>query len=148
MILADVDIQRAIRQGELSIEPFTPRHLTANGYDLSVAEILVDDKVRNSAVIPPLTWFAVATREYLRLPRHAGQLWIRSSYARRGVMASFGKVDIGFEGTLTLSGFTTHEEIALQAGDRFCQIVFEEVKSTPRQPYTGKYKGQRQITLG
>ncbi|MDD3493025.1 MAG: dCTP deaminase [Candidatus Thermoplasmatota archaeon] len=148
MILSDGDIRQSIRRGELAIEPFTPRHLTPNGYDLSVAEVMVGGEVSDSAVIPPLTWFAVSTREYLRLPRHAAQLWIRSSYARRGVMASFGKVDIGFEGTLTLSGFTTREEVTLGAGDRFCQVVFEEVCSPPRQPYEGKYKGQRQITLG
>jgi deoxycytidine triphosphate deaminase len=63
-------------------------------------------------------------------------------------MASFGKVDIGFEGTLTLPGFNTYGKLHLSKGDRFCQIVFEDVSSQPRQLYKGKYKGQRQITLG
>jgi len=148
MILADVDIQRAIKQGDLAIEPFMTDNLTPNGYDLSVEEVMVNDSVFQEAIIPPMTWFAVATREYVRLPKYAAQLWIRSSYARRGVLASFGKVDIGFEGTLTLSSFNTHEDLALNHNDRFCQIVFEDVSSAPHKPYEGKYKGQQRITLG
>jgi dCTP deaminase len=147
MILTDADIQRSIRQGDLSIDPFTPDNLTPNGYDLTIEEIMVNDTISNEAVIPPMSWFAVATAEYVRLVRYAAQLWIRSSYARRGVMASFGKVDIGFEGTLTLAGFNTYKDLQLAKGNRFCQIVFENVSGTPRHPYNGKYKGQQQITL-
>ena len=147
MILADIDIQRALKQGDLAIEPFKTDNLTPNGYDLSVEEIMVNGSISKEAIIPPMTWFAVATREYVRLPRYAAQLWIRSSYARRGVLASFGKVDIGFEGTLTLSSFNTREDLPLNHDDRFCQIVFEDVSSTPSQPYEGKYKGQHRITL-
>ena len=143
-----MDIQHSIRKGDLSIEPFMPDNLTPNGYDLSIEEIMVDGTTCHEATIPPMTWFAVATVEYVRLFRYAAQLWIRSSYARRGVMASFGKVDIGFEGTLTLAGLNTYEKLHLSKGDRFCQIVFEDVSSQPRQLYKGKYKGQRQITLG
>ncbi len=148
MILSDADIVRARQRGDLSIEPFAEEQLTPNGYDLSIQEIMVDGETSRQATIPPLTWFAVATREYLRLPRHAAQLWIRSSYARRGVMASFGKVDVGFEGTLTLACFNTRQELELREDDTFCQIVFEEMASAPRKRYAGKYKGQQNITLG
>ena len=148
MILSDADIVRARQHDDLSIEPFAEEQLTPNGYDLSIMEIMVDGETSRQATIPPLTWFAVATREYLRLPRHAAQLWIRSSYARRGVMASFGKVDIGFEGTLTLACFNTRQELELREDDTFCQIVFEEMASAPRKRYAGKYKGQQNITLG
>jgi len=148
MILSDADIVRARKHDDLSIEPFAEEQLTPNGYDLSIQEIMVDGETSRQATIPPLTWFAVATREYLRLPRHAAQLWIRSSYARRGVMASFGKVDVGFEGTLTLACFNTRQELELREDDTFCQIVFEEMASAPRKRYAGKYKGQQNITLG
>lgn len=148
MILSDADIVRARQRGDLSIEPFDEVQLTPNGYDLSIQEILVDGDTTRQATIPPMTWFAVATREYLRLPHHAAQLWIRSSYARRGVLASFGKVDVGFEGTLTLACFNTHQGLELHRGDTVCQIVFEEMTSAPRQRYAGKYKGQQNITLG
>ncbi|MFO8133737.1 MAG: dCTP deaminase [Thermoplasmatota archaeon] len=148
MILSDADIVRARKHGDLSIEPFEEGQLTPNGYDLSIREIMVDGTTAHEAVVPSMTWFAVASREYLKLPRHAAQLWIRSSYARRGVLASFGKVDVGFEGTLTLSFYNTGGELELRRGDTVCQIVFEEMASAPRKRYAGKYKGQQSITLG
>lgn len=147
MILSDTDIIRARQRGDLSIHPFNEERLTPNGYDLSIQEIMVDGETSQRAAVPPLTWFAVATREYLRLPHHAAQLWIRSSYARKGVLASFGKVDVGFEGTLTLAFFNTGQEIELQHDDTICQVVFEKMMSAPRQRYAGKYKGQQSITL-
>ena len=45
MILADVDIQRALKQGDLAIEPFMTDNLTPNGYDLSVEEIMVNGSI-------------------------------------------------------------------------------------------------------
>jgi dCTP deaminase len=79
------------------------------------------------------------------------QLWIRSSYARKGIMASFGKVDAGFHGTLTISCFNANNEaIEIPIGDRFCQIVFERLGSTPSELYdkkSGNYQNQRGIKL-
>jgi dCTP deaminase len=79
------------------------------------------------------------------------QLWIRSSYARRGVMASFGKVDAGFHGTLTFGCFNSSDEpLEIPIGDRFCQIVFEDMASIPSELYdkkSGNYQGQRGIKL-
>ncbi|MCJ2511846.1 MAG: dCTP deaminase, partial [Candidatus Thermoplasmatota archaeon] len=59
----------------------------------------------------------------------AGQLWIRTSWARKGVMASFGKIDAGFEGNLTLSAFnSTREVIDVPIGETFAQVVFEKLE--------------------
>jgi len=147
MILSDADIKDLVRKGEISIEPFNPGNLTPNGYDLSVGEIMVDGEIKKDAVIPPLKWFAIGTLEYLKLGGRAAQLWLRSTYARKGVLSSFGKVDIGFEGSLTISCFNTREELSISSGDRICQIVFEEVKSPPEKVYEGKYKGHNEIKL-
>lgn len=79
------------------------------------------------------------------------QLWIRSSYARKGIMASFGKVDAGFHGTLTLSCFNSNDEpLQIPIGDRFCQIVFENLASMPSELYdkkSGTYQNQLGIKL-
>jgi len=148
MILSDRDIKRCIKKGEISIEPFNPKNMTPNGYDLTINEIMVNGEVKEEAIVPPSTWFALGTIEYIKLRNKTAQLWIRSSYARKGILSSFGKVDAGFEGTLTLSCFNTKENVHLAHGDRFCQIVFEEISSTPEKIYCGKYKGQKKITLG
>jgi dCTP deaminase len=155
-ILSDKDIQEYMTDNELGINPFIEKNLTPNGYDLSVEEVFI--KKTNThikervAVVPPMTWFAISTREFITMgPMVSSQLWIRSSYARKGVMASFGKVDAGFHGTLTISCFNANDEpLEIPIGDRFCQIVFEKLESMPNELYekkSGNYQNQRGIQL-
>lgn len=155
-LLADGDIQRAMAEGHLGIEPFEPGNLTPNGVDLRIAEVYVEDgdtTVRDGvAVVPPGSWFAVSTLEVVTLgPRIAGQLWIRSTWARRGAVAGFGKVEAGFSGTLTIGAANlSRKPLELPIGDRFCQLVFEELLSHPVALYaerSGNYQDQRGITL-
>ncbi|RLF36890.1 MAG: dCTP deaminase [Thermoplasmata archaeon] len=156
VVLSDVDIKKCIENNELSIEPFIEKNLTPNGYDLSIDEIYIkktDQHIKEGvARIPPLTWFAVSTKEFVKIgPQIASQLWIRSSYARKGVMASFGKVDAGFHGTLTIGCFNSNDKpVEIPVGDRFCQIVFEKLSSEPSELYekkSGNYQNQRGIKL-
>ncbi len=155
-ILSDLDIKKSLDKNELSIEPFEDKNLTPNGYDLSIDEIFIkktNEHVRNGiAKIPPMTWFAISTKEYIKMGSQiTSQLWIRSSYARKGIMASFGKVDAGFHGTLTISCFNSNDEpLQISIGDRFCQIVFENLASTPSELYdkkSGTYQNQLGIKL-
>jgi dCTP deaminase len=155
-ILSDLDIKRLLDKKDLGIEPFEDKNLTPNGYDLSIDEIFIkktNEHVRNGiAKIPPLTWFAISTKEYIKMGSQiTSQLWIRSSYARKGIMASFGKVDAGFHGTLTISCFNSNDEpLQIPIGDRFCQIVFENLASTPSELYdkkSGTYQNQLGIKL-
>lgn len=155
-ILSDSDIKNSIEKNDLCIEPFIEKNLTPNGYDLSIDEIYIRKTNKHikegMAIIPPLTWFAISTKEFVKMgPKITSQLWIRSSYARKGVMASFGKVDAGFHGTLTISCFNSNDEpLELPIGDRFCQIVFENLSSKPEELYekkSGNYQNQRGIKL-
>ncbi|MCK4995881.1 MAG: dCTP deaminase [Thermoplasmatales archaeon] len=155
-ILSDIDIKRYMENNELGIEPFIEKNLTPNGYDLSIDEIYIkktDNHIKEgNAIIPPLTWFAISTKEFVKMgPQITSQLWIRSSYARKGVMASFGKVDAGFHGTLTISCFNSNDEpLEIPIGDRFCQIVFENMESIPSELYdkkSGNYQNQRGVKL-
>ncbi|UCB58833.1 MAG: dCTP deaminase [Thermoplasmatales archaeon] len=155
-ILSDVDIKNYVEENVLGIEPFIEKNLTPNGYDLSIDEVYIkknDEHIKEGmAVIPPLSWFAVSTKEFVKMgPLITSQLWIRSSYARKGVMASFGKVDAGFHGTLTISCFNSNDTpLEIPIGDRFCQIVFEKMNSIPSELYdkkSGNYQNQRGIKL-
>lgn len=155
-VLSDRDIEAGLADGSLGIEPFIAKNLTPNGYDLSIDEVFIkktDTHIKEGvAVVPPLTWFAISTRERVRMgPRVTSQLWIRSSYARRGILASFGKVDAGFQGTLTIGCFNaSHESVEIPIGDRFCQIVFERLESEPQGLYhqrSGTYQNQQGVTL-
>ncbi|MCK4347184.1 MAG: dCTP deaminase [Thermoplasmatales archaeon] len=155
-ILSDKDIEKSMEKSVLGIEPFNPKNLTPNGYDLSIDEIYIkktDQHIKKGMVtIPALTWFAISTKEFVKMgPQITSQLWIRSSYARKGIMASFGKVDAGFHGTLTISCFNSNdEEVEIPIGDRFCQIVFENLSTAPTELYdkkSGNYQNQRGIKL-
>lgn len=155
-ILSDIDIKNKMKNNELGIEPFIEKNLTPNGYDLSIDEIFIrksDEHIKEgTAVIPPMTWFAISTKEFVKMgPQITSQLWIRSSYARKGVMASFGKVDAGFHGTLTISCFNSNDEtLEIPIGDRFCQIVFENMESIPSELYdkkSGNYQNQHGLKL-
>ena len=155
-VLSDADITDYMSENILDLDPFNEKNLTPNGYDLSIEEIFIKKTNQHvnegNAIIPPLSWFAISTKEFVKMSgRITAQLWIRSSYARKGVMASFGKVDAGFHGTLTISCFNANdEEIEIPIGDRFCQIVFEKLESVPSELYekkSGNYQNQRGITL-
>ena len=155
-ILSDKDIENSMKSNDLGIEPFNPNNLTPNGYDLSINEVYIkktDQHIKEgTARIPAYTWFAISTKEFVKMGSQiTSQLWIRSSYARKGVMASFGKVDAGFHGTLTISCFNSNdEELEIPIGDRFCQIVFEHLSSKPSALYdkkSGNYQNQRGVKL-
>jgi dCTP deaminase len=155
-VLSDKDIEISIEKNELDIEPYNPNNLTPNGYDLSIDEIYIrktDQHMKEGIVtIPALTWFAISTKEFVKMgPKITSQLWIRSSYARKGIMASFGKVDAGFNGTLTIGCFNSNnKEIKIPIGDRFCQIVFENLSTMPTELYdkkSGNYQNQRGLKL-
>ena len=155
-VLSDGDIRRYQAKGELRIEPFDEANLTPNGYDVTIEEVLVPSSdvrtTRGVANVPPLTRFAVSTRESVSLGRHvAGQLWLRTTWARRGVLAAFGMIDAGFSGTLTFGALNGASEVLdVPIGERFAQIVFLSLESPSSETYekrSGTYQGQRGVTL-
>ena len=157
-ILSDSIIKDSIKSGKLSIEPFYEKNLTPNGYDLTISEVAAGrDKTPESGKgkvvsVPPKAWFAVSTEEYVKLPATVtASLWIRTSWARKGAISSFGKIDAGFEGTLTLIAFNSSEDaLKIDIGNTFAQMVFERMEGGAEKLYderSGGYQGQRGVTL-
>lgn len=153
-VWSDSDLLRAVQAGRFKATPWRAGDLTPNGLDLRIGHVLVPSWMAEPASsgtvrVPPLSRFVVGTAERLEMPADAvGSLWIRSSWARKGVLASFGKVDAGFRGNLTVGCFHTgHEELEVPVGERFCQIVLEDLASPPRAAYAGGYQDQRGVTL-
>jgi len=154
MILADGQIEELLEKDMLHIGNFDEENLTPNGYDLTISEISVkgEEPVSEGRVkIPPKTWFAVSTKEYVRFPSNvAGELWIRTTWARKGVLASFGMIDAGFEGNLTLSAYNTTNEIEIPIGETFAQMVFHILGQESDESYnerSGNYQGSKGIEL-
>lgn len=150
--LSDRDIIALSREGRLISENFRDESVTPNGYDLRAGTTRIDSEDLESSTITPGKHFLVATLEYMELPDDVmGQIWVRSSYARRGVIGSFGAVDAGFHGNLTLSFYHSGlEEFAITRGDRIAQIVFHRMESVPEKAYSqrsGNYQGSRGVTV-
>ena len=153
-IYSDNDIVENLATGKIGISDFSERSLTPNGYDLRVAEISVLGEVQKSGnvPIPPRTMFYVSTIERVKLPKDVcAQLWLRTTWIRKGIIGAFGKIDAGFEGTLTLGAYNTSDNvIELPIGERFCQMVFETLLHPSGKDYaerSGNYQGQTGVTL-
>jgi dCTP deaminase len=155
-ILSDGDLQESLGRGDVEIDPFTEDALTPNGYDLAIAEVLLPDTghrfLEGVAMVPPMTRFMVSTRERVRLgPSLTAQLWLRTTWARRGVLAAFGKIDAGFDGTLTFAAFNTSmDALEVTIGDTFAQLVVEAMSGTAEAAYakrSGNYQDQRGVTM-
>lgn len=155
-ILSDKDIVESMMTGLIGISDFSEKGLTPNGYDLRIAEIKIlgkDDVHREGAAsVPPRTMFYVSTVERVRLNRYfCAQLWLRTTWVRRGIIGAFGKVDAGFDGTLTLGAYNASDSpVEVPVGERFCQMVIEALQSPVEMAYderSGNYQNQNGITL-
>lgn len=111
---------------------------------------LVSKQDGDSFIIQPGQFVLGSTSEILELPANlAGRLEGKSSLGRLGIVihSTAGKIDPGFKGRITLEisniGILP---IKIYPGMRICQVLFEELKSTPTKSYAersdAKYKEQ------
>ncbi|MHB1471530.1 MAG: dCTP deaminase [Thermoplasmataceae archaeon] len=154
VIYSDRTLVDLVQKGLIISENFSAESVTPNGYDLRVGKVRIPGSEDSEmAEIPPMTFFLVSTLEYMNIPRNAmGELWIRSSYARRGIIASFGAVDSGFRGNLTLSFFNSSAvTVKICRGERIAQIVFQSMDTEADRKYderSGNYQNSRGIVSG
>ena len=153
-ILSDNTIVQLVKNKEITIDPFVDKNLTPNGYDLTVEEIEIPEKQKTTTkkmTIPPGERFAISTKEVISCgENHCAQLWLRTSWARKGIICSFGKIDSGFKGNLTLLGLNSSKKnVDIEIGNTFAQIVFEKLSTAANELYeerSGNYQNQKGIT--
>ena len=168
MFLADVDIVKKIKLGEIGITPFEKNQVQAVGYDLrlhknfrlfsankDVTHIdvakefevteLVDEGYGGSIVIHPGEFMLGATHEEISLPGDlAGLIEGRSSLGRIGLIihATAGLVSPGFSGHITFEmSNISNLPIKLYVGMKVAQLVFITVSSPVTAAY-GKKGGK------
>ncbi len=150
MLLPDWMIRK-----EVGIEPFCEESLQPAGYDLRVGKEaymegrLIDVEEAGEFAIPAKTTALVLTLERITLPDDVmGDMRIRSSLAREGLIGSFAWVDPGWDGNLTLAIFnSSRNEIRLGYTERFVQIAFKKLVEPAKKPYRGSYQGSTHIKL-
>ena len=149
-ILVDSQILELLKKQELVIEPFDEKCMQPAGYDLRLGEeaLVFEDKnyqkikIENEIIIQPKKQVAISTLERVRLPPTlVGDIKIRSSFAREGLIGSFGWVDPGFDGHLTTTVFNSgFLPIKIGKGERIIQIAFHKLEQVPTKTYAGLYQ--------
>ena len=167
MILSDTTITKMMSSGELIVDPIEKDSIQPASIDCRLGNhfLVVEDRQMNTIsldseilyreiesdeiVIPPNSFLLATTMEYIKLPDDlTAFVEGRSSIGRIGLFVeNAGWVDPGFEGQITLELFNANSlPIKLQAGRRICQLVFCKMDQNAKNPYRGKYQGQRRST--
>lgn len=134
--LSDRDILAALRSGALKIAPFSAPSLSPAGYDLRAGAAFK---------IPLGKVELVHTMERVELPADmVGQILIRSSFAREGLVGSFALVDPGFRGQLTLAFLNMGKtDAAIAEGERVAQLILARLENPAEKPYSGRYQDSK-----
>lgn len=167
-VLAEKEILKKIKSGEIKIEPFDERALGPASYDLhlgnkfrvfkGVKEIFkVSEKAKFEKVtklvgvgkqfllMPNQTVHGI-TQEKITLPNNiCGRIEGRSRFGRLGLMVHItsGFVQPGTSGHQVLEMNNAGPmPLSLNSGLAICQIIFEETKGKAK--YKGRFKDQKE----
>ncbi|MCL4329390.1 MAG: dCTP deaminase [Candidatus Thermoplasmatota archaeon] len=149
-VLSDREILDKCRKGWLISEGFMEDNVTPNGYDLTIELIRHgDSEAKTPMDIPPMGNFLVGSREFMNLPSNVcAQIFIKSSMARKGIFGSFGFIDAGFRGNLTLAFCNmSKESVRIEPGKKIAQVIFLTMDFPAVQTY-GKRSGNFQDSRG
>lgn len=172
MILSDQTIIEKIQKQEITINPLpTPEQIQPTSIDLRLGHEYLSpihqqetidiknnepkyQKLNGDAILLPAGEFILATtKEWIELPSDIiARVEGRSSIGRLGIAihVTAGFIDAGFKGNITLEiKNLSNNNVILYEDMRVCQIVFETVDKTVKNPYGccgNKYQGQKGVT--
>lgn len=132
------------------IHPFNAENLQPASYDLTLSEeYIIRDKKDSSMtlILKPHSFILAASKERVELPSNvAADVKGRSSFGRKGIYVFNGYIDPGFCGNVTVGLYNASDEtISIDAGTRFCQLVFYDTETEARK-YNGKYQNSNGVT--
>ena len=170
MILSDVDIRKAIANGQIGIEPFDEGDVQPSSVDLHADGLfriftnhrypiidvkkpmedltsLVEVQDGDPFILHPGEFVLGSTAEYIKLPNDlVARLEGKSSLGRLGLLihSTAGFIDSGFEGhlTLELSNVATLP-ITIYPGMKIGQISFMRLTSEAETPYGSSKLGSK-----
>ena len=163
MILSDTSILAAMEDGEIVIDPFEPKNLGGNSYDVRLSEHLLtyesrhwigdqqclDVSIENPTSERTIGWegmvmwpgvlYLASTVEYTETHKHVPYLDGRSSAGRLGISihSTAGRGDVGFCGHWTLEITVVHP-VRVYAGMRIGQLTFHTVDGEVERVYSKK----------
>ncbi len=156
MILSDQEILKEIAQGNIVIEPFDPKCLGTNSYDVHLSKYfayyedeILDAKKHNKInifeipeegfVLEPGRLYLSVTQEYTETHAHVPFLEGKSSVGRLGIdiHATAGKGDVGYCNTWTLEISVSHK-VRIYAGMPIGQLIYFAVQGDISNYYNRK----------
>lgn len=167
MILSDQTIYKLLEKGTLQITPLEMSQVQPASVDIrlgntfSIVEdsstgiITLENEIQyktitsDTYILLPNQFVLATTLEYFHLPDDVTAFVEgRSSLGRMGLfIQNAGWVDPGFQGEITLELYNVNRcAIELKAGRRVGQLVFSQMDDKARNPYNGKYQGQKGAT--
>ncbi len=110
------------------------------------------DVVSDVCIIPPNSFALARSVEYFRIPRNVLVICLgKSTYARCGIIVNVTPLEPEWEGHITLEfSNTTPLPAKIYANEGVAQLLFlesDEVCETSYKDRSGKYQGQRGVTL-
>jgi len=157
--MSDGEIREAVQKGELKIRNLDEKQIKPASYDARVGKIAFKtrpekgevDISKKGLIIIGIGEFAVlTTEEYFEMPANiAGQIGLRSYYARKGLILLSGpQIDPGFRGLLSLGFYNVGpRDVAIPYLEPLCTIGFHKLHTPATEPYQGEYQDQRTIPL-
>ena len=120
-----------------------PKHFDENSFV---------DFTGDVCIIPPNSFALARTVEYFRIPRSVLTVCLgKSTYARCGIIVNVTPLEPEWEGHVTLEfSNTTPLPAKIYANEGVAQMLFlesDEVCETSYADRSGKYQGQRGVTL-
>lgn len=156
MILTDKEILKLIDEKAIVIEPFNPKALGTNSYDVHLGKALavytddvLDAKKHNKVehfeippegyVLQPDKFYLGVTQEYTETHKHVPFLEGKSSIGRLGIdiHATAGKGDVGFCNYWTLE-ISVKKPVRVYAGMPVGQLIYFEIKGDVNNYYNKK----------
>ena len=169
-VLEDKSIVEEYVEGDLNISPFNVSQVEPSSYDMRLGDKIAifesgkedviipnDDNgdklkyidISDGAFIEPDVFALATTQEWVDIPDYlSGRVYGRSSFGRIGIeVHRAGWIDAGFRGTVTLEiENELPSKVYLESGMKICQIVFEDVRGSSKNPYNGDYQYQKGVT--
>lgn len=164
MILSDNTIFTMLENKTLTISPLETEQVQPASVDIRLGNTFstVEDSpsgiitleseaayktiTADTYILLPNQFILATTMEYFELPDNlTAFVEGRSSLGRLGLfIQNAGWVDPGFKGEITLELYNANRfAIELKAGRRVGQLVFAQLDDIARNPYRGKYQGQK-----
>lgn len=170
MVLTGRQIEKYVKEGIISIDPFDPKQLNPNSYNIRLGnELLVydnhvlnikEDNPTHIVTIPeeglrlePGILYLGRTVEYTKTPPISNTEALvvcidgRSSLARHGISCHIaaGYGDIGFEGTFTCE-LSCVQPVVIFPNILIGQLYYMTTLGETDIVYNGKYQGQIEAT--